>query len=116
VLNDATCKKQIPFRQIMSCVGLLAVLAILGLWAHWMFLHSVLRHFPGNQFQLFTAVIVPERPPQVRMPFPTDTITELIEVFYLVAGVFMVVAVVLNLMAWRSIKARRVRKLTLVAV
>jgi hypothetical protein len=92
--------------------GLLGVLGLLGLWAHYHFMNTIWRIIPGQWQTTFDEA--PVTPLPVEPSFPVDAVSGFFYFIYAAAAVFFVLDIVLNLMAWRHIKARRARTLTFV--
>jgi multisubunit Na+/H+ antiporter MnhB subunit len=97
--------------------GLLAVVGLLGLWLHYSIFSTVVEKFPGEVFHL------PAPPPEANpnapaprnvMVFPKELFTKSLTGVYIFSGAVLAAGMLLNLLGWRSLKARRHRIFTLI--
>jgi hypothetical protein len=97
--------------------GLLAVLGLLGLWAHYMIFDAVFESLPREGFHVLAdppGTNPDSAPPKRYVNFHWELFDGPLNFFYIFFAALLVAGMVLNLAAWRSLKARRHRIFTLV--
>lgn len=97
--------------------GLLAVIGLLGLWAHYLIFDAVFEKLPPEGFRVPAfppGANSDSSPPRDVVVFPRELFSGALHYFYIFFAGVLVAGMVLNLIAWRSLKSRRHRIFTLV--
>jgi hypothetical protein len=97
--------------------GLLAVVGLLGLWLHYSIFSTIFEKFPSEGFRI--PAPAPGANPEANAPrnvilFPKELFTQSLTGVYIFSGAVLAAGMLLNLFAWRSLKARRHRIFTLI--
>jgi hypothetical protein len=129
--DDAQCRTDAEHLNLLSVFhliwGLLSAAGLLAVWGHYLLFRALFQHFPDTLPGPKPEALPGPLPVKVDVnmegfPFPKDgqihfpkgIFETILQSIYIVGAVSLVVCAVLNLLTWRSLKARHGRTLTLV--